>query len=52
MLKKRGKRKMSMPKVIREKNTCQKHEEKKREKKRKNSTYIQIKGIHPKERDS
>ena len=50
--KKRKKRKISMPKGMREKN-AKEHEEKKRKKQRnKDSPYFQIKGIYPKERES
>ena len=52
MLKKREKRKMSMPKGMREKMHAKEHEEKKKKERNKDSPYFQIKGIHPKERDS
>ena len=44
-----------MPKGMREKMHAKEHEEKKRKRKKernKDSPYFQIKGIHPKERDS
>ena len=51
MLKKGKKRKIAMTKDIREKNACQRTWRKEKERK-KDNPYFQIKGIHPKERDS
>ena len=50
MLKKREKRKISMPKGMSEKMHAKEHEEKKRKRKERNkdSPYFQIKGIHSK----
>ena len=48
------KRKMSMPKGMREKNACQRawRKEKKKKERNKDSPYIQIKAFIQKERDS
>ena len=52
MLKKRKRRKISMPKGMREKNTCQrawrKEKKRKRQERNKDSPYFEIKGIPPK----